>query len=409
MEAYLANLLREKNATTFVIVRDDAASSGLKRKPEFKDPMVIPSDHTKQKWQQSSSSFKDGTADTSAPTLPARRESSNSLYLLSSLVEEENLQKRGFLGKFHAVRRRTMKRCQKEVGPAFETSSSSGDDCANDDSQLETKKKRNSWDDLRLSPISRLNGFLKNKDPPTLPLRKQSGDNLCEQSTLTETPKRKGPRRNSMDGFVAPTNDLRQGCYLDNKVLINAEQRSSPLGDALLLSDKLTRENVQRTFTLDKGSGTPSNSQRSGSLDNALLSIQQDFQLPESYAEHVERFENCSNTPSISKNLSKISLPERKSKPRVKSTLNSPLPRWSSTKKIPFQLSSSLFQLLSLDNEYISVNDSEAEPITDDSDDDFRFGPEESSLISSSPLPPSRQFSNLEVSVKSFVTMNSKI
>lgn len=429
MEVYIANLLREKSATTIVFVKDDAASSGLKRKLEFKRHPSELSGHQVGKWLQPSS-LKKNPESNSAPICPTRRESNDTLCMLSM---EEKLGKAGFISKVHGSRPRTMTSKREKKVSAWKklslskqhTAGGGGDDTTVEGSSLEISPQHHCGQDMkktRSSPITHLKRLLKNIDPPTLPLRRTSDDNFLSRPQTEELLNRqRSSRSSSFDhSYLLPTTcDLRQGSYLDNTVMIVPEHtehhpiegQSSSLDEVLLLSDEHKRQSVQRGSSQENGAGASllairnqkrQARRRSGSLDNAFLSVKDTTLVSESFLDkHQDPIveEKCDDgegsdplRASVSSNMSEAPKPERNLKQRLLDKLNSP--RWKSKKGIQLQISSDVFQIQPNLNKEYSCNDS----MPTECGDDIRFGME---TPGSSPLLPCRRVSDLRLSVLS--------
>lgn len=392
MDAYFATLLREHSVTTVTIVRDDAATNGLEtRKTEFSRDLNDVPNHKSNKWHQPFS-FQNNPDFISAPTLPARRVSNDSLY---SLPEEEHVHKqRGFFSqKLQGVKKRGS--WQKKCDTVQEDTNSESYEQKTEKLKENgggLKKKRSSWDDLKK--------MLKSMEAPSLPIRKKSDCNLLHQSP--ESKKNKGFRSNSLDRLMPPSNNkgLRKGGLLDNSVMMvkgdhfeRGVERQLSLDDALLLSDRFMRDSSEPKSSTGNGASLVTNrrqllNQRSGSLNNAFLSAQNGVKLPESYMKRKQDFldKQGNQEESAPTLIGDAPKPERNIKQIILERLNSP--KWQS-RRARFQIPTDLFELPSVDND---TDVTMAKELAED----VRFGRE---TRTAAPLLPHRKPSDMHLSL----------
>lgn len=332
METHIAILLRENAATTFVIVRDDAVIP-IERRKDFRDTELSDDED----WNRPSS-FKNTPAVNSAPTIPSRKESNDSLFSLSTTdeadedVSQKNGLKNGFFDRFRGFRKRTMNFKRKKKARARKASPKTCDDRkehhaaseTNDDSneKAENNKERSSRDCIpSLSPMNRTYESVEDNSPPTLPLRKKSDDNLADhpvectrpfqrRSSLEHTRELLLPdcqpnkpiseRRGSLESAVDSTELLsperktrkhfQRRSSLDNSVLLtsakskNCVHRRGSLDNAVFISDEQTKRHFERRGSMDNAllssdEQTRQRFERRSSLDNAAMLVDQKTKL----------------------------------------------------------------------------------------------------------------------------------
>ncbi|CAJ1932579.1 unnamed protein product [Cylindrotheca closterium] len=293
MEAYIASLLRENAATNLVIVRDDALISSERRQCMDEEPSSSDDEHY---WHRPSS-FKNTPDVNPAPTIPARKESNDSLHILSA--SNEIPQHHGFLDKFRGLRNRALGHKRKNKVSTYDEGKESEDvfpmSTENPHINMENTQ-RNGWDGAR-SPMESIDELWQDSSPPTLPLRKKSEDSLIEQQsefTSRYQPRRSYQRRGSLDSALVVSPDCqpkshskRRGSLehaVDSTELLSPEcktrkhfQRRSSLDNSLLLTIDKSKKRVHRRGSLDNAIILPDEQTKhhfewQGTLNNALLS-----------------------------------------------------------------------------------------------------------------------------------------
>ncbi|KAL3930317.1 MAG: hypothetical protein SGBAC_011817 [Bacillariaceae sp.] len=331
METHIAILLRENAATTFVIVRDDAVIP-IERRREFRDPELSDDED----WNRPSS-FKNTPAVNSAPTIPARKESNDSLFSISTTYEADkdvppkNGLKNGFFDRFRGFRKRTMSFKRKKKARVRKASSKTCDGREehyaasetneNSTQTAENNTERSSRDCIpSLSPMNRTYESVEDNSPPTLPLRKKSDDNLTDhavectrpfhrRSSLEDTrelllpdcqPNPISERRGSLESAVDSTELLsperktrkhfQRRKSLDNSIFLtsakskNCVHRRGSLDNSIFISDEQTKRHFERRGSMDNAllssdEQTRQRFERRSSLDNAAMLVDQKTKL----------------------------------------------------------------------------------------------------------------------------------